>query len=155
MNDANCWHNDSEQWQQMNSGKWLQGPKNDCIIIKEGLLWSEDDHTDGLRNFNKWWCCDWWSMWANWKFSHMLNTKRIRDNKICVTWEPYMGNQTLKLELTWKMELDTLDWRKVNLDRPIRWLLQELLEDLKSFLCFSDRSPTHIVGDQVVESKAS
>lgn len=49
MDDANCWHNDSEQWQQMNSGKWLQGPKNDCIIIKEGLLWSEDDHTDGLR----------------------------------------------------------------------------------------------------------
>ena len=104
MDDANCWQKDCEQWQQMNSGRWLQGPKIDCIIFKEGLLWSEDDYIDDdLRNFNKGWCCDRWSMWANWKFSHRLDPKRIRDGKLCVTWEPYMGNQTLKLELTRKM----------------------------------------------------
>ena len=36
MDDANCWQKDCEQWQQMNSGRWLQGPKNDCIISKRG-----------------------------------------------------------------------------------------------------------------------
>lgn len=36
----------------------------------------------------------------------------------------------------------------------IHWPVQELIEDLKSSLCFIDQSLIHIAGDQVVESKA-
>ena len=112
----------------MNSGRWLQGPKIDCIIFKEGLLWSEDDYIDDdLRNFNKGWCCDRWSMWANWKFSHRLDPKRIRDGKLCVTWEPYMGNQTLKLELTRKMS-------KIHLIEEKSTLIDWFIGYSKSFL---------------------